>query len=53
MWILFSLFPDLLILGALSGSENILKGKVEIPNFSEEHEPNEVDVSLSQIYSID
>ena len=32
-------------LGTLSGSENVLTGKVEIPNFSEEHEPSEVDVS--------
>ena len=31
--------------GALSGSENVLKGAVEIPNLSEEHELSEVDVS--------
>lgn len=33
--------------GTLSGSENILKGKVEIPNFSEEHTPSEVDVLVT------
>ena len=31
--------------GTLSDSENVLKGKVEIPNLSEEHEPEDVDVS--------
>lgn len=38
-------FYFLWLKGTLSDSENILKGKVEIPNLSEEHDPEDVDVS--------